>query len=380
MRKRINNATILVADDEKSIREVLGDILIMEGYTVLYAENGADTLQTVREHQVDVILLDLQMPDMNGLEVTRLLKNDVSLMHIPVVIVTGLNDRKARVEALTNGADDFLLKPPHVAELAARVRSLVKVKAYNDYMRNHQKELEKKVRERTRQLNNAMNELKRASLDTIYRLSRAAEYRDEDTSMHIQRVSNYAASLAKAIGMPDQDVERILYTASMHDIGKIGIPDLVLLKPGKLNEQEWSIMRQHASLGAQILSGSTSELLKTGEVIALAHHEKWDGSGYPAGLKSTEIPLEGRITAVADVFDALTSKRPYKEPFPMETAFNILTGEGGTHFDPELVEGFLSIRPRIIEIHEQYSIEESSTLMKLTGLLTQEKEGDRINT
>jgi putative two-component system response regulator len=191
-------------------------------------------------------------------------------------------------------------------------------------------------------------------LDTVQRLSYAAEYKDEDTGTHIKRMSNYAAAIARKMGLPDKTVEIILYASPMHDIGKIGIPDRVLLKPAKLDPEEWEIMKTHTTIGASILHGSDAEFIKLAEVIALTHHEKWDGTGYPKGLKGHEIPMAGHITAIADVFDALVSKRPYKEAFPVEKAFQIIKDSRGTHFKPELVDVFFSVQQEILDIKEHY--------------------------
>ncbi|MBI9108383.1 MAG: response regulator [Spirochaetales bacterium] len=348
-----NMPTILIADDEPRIRQALSDILLIEGYNVIEAEDGNEVMNKVKSESVDVILLDINMPGKTGIELTHILKSDNNLKHIPVVIVTGQNDHESRIQAHKAGADDFLIKPPHFVELSARVKSLVKVKAYNDYMRNYQKNLERQVAERTIQLQNAITDLKEASLDTIHRLSRAAEYRDEDTSTHIQRMSSYTAALARRAGLSEQDVETILYSSSMHDIGKIGTPDNILLKKGKLSPEEWVIMKEHTVMGAEILKGSSSEFLKRGRIIALTHHEKWNGEGYPEGLEKENIPLEGRISAVADVFDALTTRRPYKEAFPVEEAFSIIREGRGSHFDPNLVDCFLSISDEILSIKDR---------------------------
>ncbi len=341
---------IFVADDDPKIREVLSSILEGEGYVVLSVATGEEVFLGLENASPDVILLDLSMPGMNGFEVVRQLKTDAGTVHIPVVIITGRDDIDSRVEALKLGADDFLQKPPHYAELIARVRSLVKVKAYNDYMIEHQQILEQQVAKRTRELQHAMEKLREASLDTIVRLSRAAEYRDENTSEHLQRMSSYTAVLAAAYGMSREDVETLRCAAPMHDIGKIGIPDNILLKPGKLTDKEWELMKTHPLIGAQILEGTRNELLIKGRIIALTHHEKWDGSGYPKGLAGDEIPLEGRITAVADVFDALTMERPYKEAFSVENAFSIIREERVRHFDPELTDVFLAIKTEIRKI------------------------------
>jgi putative two-component system response regulator len=341
---------ILIADDDPKIREALSSILEGEEYAVISVASGEEALHCLDDASPDVILLDLSMPGMNGFDVLKRLKTDTATMHIPIVIITGRNDIDSRVEALKLGADDFLQKPPHYAELIARVRSLVKVKAYNDYMIEHQQILEQQVAERTKELQGALEKLREASLDTIVRLSRAAEYRDENTSEHLQRMSSYAAVLAAAYGMSREEVDVLRRAAPMHDIGKIGIPDSVLLKKGKLTEDEWVLMKTHPQIGAQILEGSKSELLMKGRIIAMTHHEKWDGSGYPKGLAGGDIPLEGRITAVADVFDALTSKRPYKEAISAEKAFSIIREGRGRHFDPELTDIFLAMKTEIRRI------------------------------
>lgn len=348
-------AKILVADDDERVRCTLSDVLITQGYTVIHAQNGIEAVQKTSKDSPDVVLLDLHMPEMNGLEVIKQLKAERSTKIIPIVIITGSDDLDLRVQALKLGADDFIVKPPHMAELSARVRSLVKVKAYNDYMRYYQTILEEEVAKRTKELKDAHEKLKRASLDTIYRLSRAAEYKDEDTSVHLQRISNYAAAIAHAIGLDNGKAEALLYAAPMHDIGKLGIPDKILLKPGKLTAEEWDIMKKHTVFGSQILEDSDSDFIKFGKTIALTHHEKWNGSGYPQGLKGKEIPIEGRITAIADVFDAVTSKRPYKEAFPEAEAFHIIEEGKGVHFDPELVDAFFQAKDQILRIKQNYT-------------------------
>jgi len=225
---------------------------------------------------------------------------------------------------------------------------------YNDRMRNYQRELEADFARHTKELQQAFQKAETASLDTIYLLARAAEYRDEDTGAHIQRVSHYVAAIAHQIGMDDESVESILYAAITHDIGKIGIPDRILLKPGKLDPDEWEIMKKHTIIGAQILSDSDVDFIELAGVIALSHHEIWDGSGYPEGLKGADIPMAGRITAIADVFDTLTSKRPYKEPFSVKESLGII-GEGrGSHFDPAVVDAFFSIKDEILLVKEKY--------------------------
>ncbi len=357
-----DNKTVLVVDDEAVNCRLVDAILTPLGYRVFTASNGEEALQKVETVNPDVILLDIMMPVLDGFETVRRLKSSEQTMLIPVVMVTALKDVEDRVRALEAGADDFLTKPIERMELRARVNSLIKVKAYNDQMKNYQQELENQVKERTEELTKTLEKLKYASLDTVLRLSKAAEYRDEDTGAHIIRMSNYASLIAEKMRLPDKTVESILYAAPLHDIGKIGVPDRILLKPGPLDEREWEIMKKHTTFGAKILEGSEG-YLQLGRVIALTHHEKWDGSGYPAGLKGNDIPLAGRIVAIADVFDAMTSKRPYKEPFSIEKTLSLIKEARGTHFDPAVVDTFFEMKDGILNIRDIYQ-DEGNSLMK----------------
>ena len=356
---------ILVVDDEKLNRRLLEALLLPLGYEVILAVDGQEALEKVNDTPPDVILLDIMMPGFDGFDVAKKLKADEKTRIIPIIMVTSLNDIESRVRALEAGADDFLSKPVDKSELLARVRSSLQVKAYHDHMLNYQNELETEVEKRTEELRQAFETIKTASLDTIHRLSRASEYKDEDTGAHIKRMSSYAAAIARQMGLGEDEVEAILYAAPMHDAGKIGIPDNVLLKPGKLDPAEWEIMKQHTTIGGKILSGSDSEFIKLAEVIALTHHEKWDGSGYPLGLKGSAIPLAGRITAIADVFDALMSKRPYKEPFSLEKSFAIIQEGKGSHFDPEVVEAFFAVEKEILVIKETFRDEAPSLFIQM---------------
>jgi len=344
---------ILVVDDEDRNLRLMKLLLTSFGYDVLTASNGEEALEMVHDIPPDVILLDIMMPKMDGFEVAKQLKREEETKIIPIVMVTALNGVEDRVKALEAGADDFLNKPVDKTELRARVQSLVKVKAYNDHMQNYQKELEAEVAKRTIQLRQALKKLKEASLESIFHLCRAAEYKDENTGDHIKRMSHYASAVARKMGLNKQTVEDLLYTAPMHDAGKIGIPDHILLKPSKLNNKEWETMKQHTIVGAQILAGSGAKFIKLAEIIALTHHERWDGSGYPKGLKGSKIPLIGRIAAIADVFDALTSKRPYRiKPFSLEEAFNYIKEGRGRHFDPKVVDAFFATKDEIVLIKE----------------------------
>ena len=344
---------ILVVDDEDRNLRLMKLLLTSFGYDVLTASNGEEALEMVHDIPPDVILLDIMMPKMDGFEVAKQLKREEETKIIPIVMVTALNGVEDRVKALEAGADDFLNKPVDKTELRARVQSLVKVKAYNDHMQNYQKELEAEVAKRTIQLRQALKKLKEVSLESIFHLCRAAEYKDENTGDHIKRMSHYASAVARKMGLNKQTVEDLLYTAPMHDAGKIGIPDHILLKPSKLNNKEWETMKQHTIVGAQILAGSGAKFIKLAETIALTHHERWDGSGYPKGLKGSKIPLIGRIAAIADVFDALTSKRPYRmKPFSLEEAFNYIKEGRGRHFDPKVVDAFFATKDEIVLIKE----------------------------
>jgi putative two-component system response regulator len=346
-------AKILVVDDEDRNLRLMELLLTSFGYDVFTASNGEEALEKAHDIPPDVILLDIMMPKIDGFEVAKQLKKEEETKIIPIVMVTALNEVEDRVKALETGADDFLNKPVDKTELRARVQSLLRVKAYNDHMRNYQKELEAEVVKRTIQLRQALKKLKEVSLESICHLCRAAEYKDENTGDHIKRMSYYTSAVARKMGLNKQMAENLLYTAPMHDAGKIGIPDHILLKPGKLNNKEWEIMKQHTIIGAQILAGSGAKFIKLAQTIALTHHEKWDGSGYPKGLKGSKIPLVGRIAAIADVFDALTSRRPYRvKPFSLEEAFDYIKMERGRHFDPKVVDAFFAAKDEILWIKE----------------------------
>jgi len=345
---------ILVIDDQPQNIELLEAHLVPQGYEIVTAANGEEALGKLSCNQIDLILLDVMMPGMDGFEVTRRIRQDDRYRLLPIILVTSLRDTEDRVKGIEAGCDDFISKPVDKMELLARVRSLLKVKAYNDLMSNYRKELESEVTRRTEELKQALEKIKAASLETIYRLSMAAEYKDKETGAHIKRMSRYSAAVTCRLGLTENTIETILYAAPMHDLGKIGIPDLILMKSAKLDPVEWEIMKQHTVIGAKILKGSDAEFIRLGETIALSRHEKWDGSGYPNGLKGIEIPIAGRITAIADVFDALTSKRPYKKPFSVEKSLTIIREGRGSHFDPDVVDAFFAIQDEILAVKKQY--------------------------
>ena len=349
---------ILVVDDSRTDRLYLRKILLHEGYEVIEATDGLDALSILSSEVPDLILLDIIMPGIDGIEVAKRIKENDKTSIIPIVMVSSMReDIKYRVNALKAGADDFLNKPVDSMELVARVQSLLKIKAYNEYIYNYKNDLENEVAIRTAELQKAFKKIKEVSLEIIYRLTQAAVYKDEGTGAHIKRVSLYAAAIARAMGLKETIVENILYASPMHDIGKIGIPDHILLKTGKLNQDEWEIMKQHTVIGSKILMKSNVEFIQLGEIIALTHHEKWDGSGYSQGLAGTQIPLAGRITALSDAFDAIGSQRPYKKALPVEKSLEIIKNSRGTHFDPDAVDAFFSIKDEILAIEKQHKDE-----------------------
>jgi len=330
------------------------------GHEVEFAEDGFQALSMIKLG-FDLVLMDITMPGMDGFQVTARIREQFDVQELPVCVVTGLTGREERLRAIEAGANDFVNKPVDMVEMNVRVASLLRLKESHDIVKRHQTELEATVEQRTRDLKKALQESAQAErkayhaqLETIERLVMAAEYTDEDTAFHIKRMGRYSHLLAIKQRLRPQESEIILNASPMHDVGKIGTPDAILLKPGKLDADEWDIMKQHTVIGARILGGSGSELLQAGEIIAISHHEKWDGSGYPNGLSGENIPLHGRIVAVADVVDALTSRRPYKEPFSNEKALEIMKEGRGKHFDPTILDLFLNNFGEIEKIQNEY--------------------------
>ena len=322
---------LIVAGDNGNLHEI-ETILRSLGHQVVLAHDGEEALKRVGESSPGVILYDNPLTKIDGFEIVRKLKEDKATRIIPIVMMTALTEVEDRLKALEAGADDFLTKPVEKTELQARVNSLLKVRAYNEHL-GYEEDIETEVTKRTEAIKKSFERIKVASLDTVYRLSRAAEYKDEDT---------------RKMGCDEEFLENMLFAAPMHDIGKIGIPDRVLQKPAKLDPDEWEIMRTHTTIGADILKDADADFIKMGEQIALSHHEKWDGGGYPQGLSSEETPLAARIVAMADVFDALTSERPYKQPFPLEKVFAIIREGRQTHFDPDVVDAFFAIEDEVV--------------------------------
>lgn len=352
---------ILLVDDEASVRRVLERLLRAEGYEVIEASNGEQALSIAWAQTVDTILLDMRMPGMTGLDVCRRLRSDARTTHTPVVFLTGIDDRKFKREALQAGATDFLGKPFDEIELLARLRNSVRVKLYYDNLDRERSDLHHVVQRHTRDLDAATARLQRlqaelavARHETIERLARAAEYRDDETAAHLHRMSHYCHLLAKRAGVDDYVAEMLRIASPMHDVGKIGIPDHILLKPGRLTSDEFTVMKQHAEIGYRILCDSDSELMKLAASVAHTHHEQWNGSGYPRGLHGESIPIEGRIAAIADVFDALTSTRPYKRAWSIDDAVAHMRAGRGQHFDPMLVDLFLDGLDEVLEIRDRF--------------------------
>lgn len=350
-----NNFRILIVDDQKTNRDVLKYQVLSLDHIPILAENGLSALAQINQHPPDLILLDITMPEMDGFQVLERVKSDRILNNIPVIMISALDETANIVRCIELGAVDYLIKPFNPILLKARIDSALGTKRmrdqeeiYRNQIEEYNLKLEDRVRQRTQDLENTR-------LEIIRRLGHAAEYRDNETGMHVIRMSHYSAIIARAAGLDKEECESILNASPMHDLGKIGIPDNILLKPGKLDEQEWKMMKAHPGIGAKILSGSQSDLLKIAETIALVHQEKWDGSGYPKGLKGEEIPLVGRIVTIADVFDALTTERPYKKAWPVEKAVALIEKESGKHFDPQLVPIFKDVLPEILEIKEKFA-------------------------
>jgi putative two-component system response regulator len=354
--------TILIVDDTRLNVQIIKSDLEDEGYNILSSENGTDALRIAETENPDLILLDIMMPGMDGFEVCKILKEKDNTKDIPIIFLTARSEPKDVIKGFQLGAVDYLRKPFEVSELLVRVKTHVRLK-------HLQHNLEDMVEERARELvaaheelNNMHDELtfvhtklQEAYLEIIRRLARAADYRDNETGMHIIRMSNYSAILGKAAGMEHDEYRSLMHAATMHDVGKIGIPDSVLLKPGKLTSEEFDTMKAHSSLGSKLLSGIQSKLLRMAAKIAITHHEKWDGTGYPNGLAGEDIPLEGRIAGIVDVFDALVSSRPYKKPWSVDEAIELIKNEKGKHFDPRLVDLFIENLSEILEIKEKFA-------------------------
>jgi len=331
---------ILVVDDEPMIRDLLEQSLEKTGYDCSFAENGEAALEKMALVPFDVVVTDIDMPGMGGIELSKLIKTD---FFADVIVMTGQIRSYQYDEIISLGASDFVEKPFSPREIVLRIDRVLR---------------ERRLRQIARK---AHEELKESYIDSIHRLVMAAEYKDEDTGDHIIRIGKYCSLIAEKLNLPEKFVNTIHYAAPMHDIGKIGIPDKILLKPGKLTQIEFETIKTHAQIGARLLSRSKSKILQMAQEIALTHHEKFNGKGYPNQLKGADIPISGRIVAIADTFDALTSKRPYKEPYPKEITLNILQKERGEQFDPAILDIFINNFNEFFEIRGKIGIFEGES-------------------
>jgi putative two-component system response regulator len=367
----LRTSKLLIVDDEPINVKIVRKYLNLEGYhNVIATSEPREVLELVVKEEPDALLLDIMMPRVSGLDILAALRADPRWTHLPVIILTAASDLDTKRTALDLGANDFLGKPLDPTELIPRIRNVLTVKQHYDCLRSYSQELEAEVLRRTAAL-------ARSRQEVIHCLARAAEFRDDDTGKHVWRVGRYARLIATELGWQGERLDVFEQAAQLHDIGKIGIPDSILLKPGKLTADEFDIMKKHAGygqkitvtlpeneqnllcdhtrLGSRLLEAAESPVLALAGIVALSHHEKWNGSGYPLGLAGEDIPIEGRITAVADVFDALSSKRPYKPAFDLEKCFEILEQGRGSHFDPNVLDAFFRSIDEIIQTQIQFA-------------------------
>ncbi len=365
-RDTTKSAKIMIVDDEPINIKVVQKYLQGHGYTNFRTlTDSTVAVQVARDERPDIILLDIMMPEVSGIEILQHVREDVLLHHVPVVILTAVGDARIKQKALQLGATDFLTKPVDPSELVLRVGNALVVKAHYDHLEDYSTQLERQVRARTAELMASRRGL-------VQTLARAAEYRDNETAHHIMRVGRYVGIIARELGISPEIAEVLEEASLLHDVGKIGIADAILLKPGKLTDAEYETMRQHCAFGRKIIQqspdtawerrGPRSQLdsidpgnavawmIPVAATIAQTHHEHWDGSGYPLGLEGEQIPIEGRITAVADVYDALSSKRPYKEAYSRESCIELLERGRGSHFDPSILDAFLHRSDDVLQV------------------------------
>ncbi|MCK5897631.1 MAG: response regulator [Methylococcales bacterium] len=341
--------TIVLVDDVQFNLTLLWHLVKrIENYNSVSFLKPEDALEWCKENEYDLAIVDYMMPKMNGIEFIEQLKACPAKKDIPILMVTANDQLNVRYKALEAGATDFLTKPIDKTEFMIRVQNMLVLCQHYRRIANENVQLNHEVVENSKKINER-------EIDTICSLSKAAEYRDPETGGHIQRMSWYSKHIANQLNFSDAEQELILQAAPMHDVGKVGIPDAILLKPGRLDSSEFELMKEHSIIGYEILNVSSSPLMKIGAKIALTHHEKYDGSGYPYGLKGDDISIYGRIIAVADVFDALISSRPYKKPWPIENAIEFLKENSGKHFDPQCVEAFFKDWDHVLEIRDHFS-------------------------
>jgi len=354
--EELRNCKILIVDDVEINILVLVESL--KNYSkISVSMDSSAVLESLSYIYPDIILLDIFMPNMSGFDICKYIKGNENTNDIPIIFITSEHDPLSLNKAFELGAVDYIKKPFDTIEVNARLRTHLKLKIAERKLKEHNANLEIKVAERTKKLQEKNVELQEVKKETIFRLCLAAELRDSDTGNHIKRIQAYTEMIALKCGMSQEDAEQLGLASSMHDLGKIGIPDHILLKPGKLLPEEFEIMKQHTVIGAKTLAEGNSELLRMAHLVALSHHERWDGKGYPQGIKGVKIPIEARIVGLVDAFDAMLSRRPYKEPFSVEKAVSIIVGEKGNHFDPQLVDIFVASLGEILAIKDMFSYE-----------------------
>ena len=374
------NSKIMIIDDEQLVIRVVKRFLAAEGYhNFITITDPRDTFKTLKSEKPDVVLMDIMMPHLTGLDLLRYRQRTPEFQHIPFIILSATSENQVKRDALRMGATDFLAKPVDPSDLQVRVKNALMVKCHHDHLSNYAIELERQVRTRTRQIERSREQI-------IYCLARAAEYRDNETGAHVIRVGKYCGVIAEELGFGEDYVRQIEMAAQLHDVGKIGIPDAVLLNPGRLDKEEFEVMKEHCSLGCEIMEplaesngevvrqhadvggfimdGVDSPMLELAALIARTHHEKWDGTGYPKQLKGDQIPIEGRICCVADVYDALCSERPYKPAFPMQKCLEIMLSERGTRFDPIVLDAFFRRLSDIEKIRLTYDDKQQKDQIK----------------
>ncbi|QDT44695.1 Cyclic di-GMP phosphodiesterase response regulator RpfG [Gimesia alba] len=370
-RNGFEQCCIAIIDDESINIDMIKYYLEMEGFSNLIStDKSASAFSMIQSEKPDLVLSDIKMPDVSGLDLLAQIRGHQEFATTPVIILTATSDNETKISALKQGATDLLAKPIHHGELIARIRNVLNVKIYQDQLKANSETLEEAVRQRTA-------ELEASRLSVIQCLARAAEFRDDDTGQHVIRVGKYARIIGAELGLSERELCLLEPAAQLHDVGKIGVEDSILLKPGKLTPEEYDemkrhcgfgkkivdclpereaqLIRMHTEMGAKIMDIPDSPILNLAKIIAMTHHERWDGSGYPLGLSGEDIPLEGRITAVADVFDALMSKRSYKPAFPLAKSLEILEEGRGTQFDPSVLDAFTKRRQEIIQIQIDYA-------------------------
>lgn len=342
------NSRILIVDDLASNVFLLEQLLKISGFeNIEKLTDSRAVLDTYQEFKPDLLLLDLKMPYIDGFQILEQLNALSPDDYLSVIVITAQSDKENRLKALQMGAKDFIGKPFDHAEVIMRVTNMLEIRMLHNATRENNRLLEERVQERTKEIENIQLEL-------VQKLLLAAEFRDDDTGNHIIRIGKYTKALGQLLGFDEQYCHRLSQASMVHDIGKIGIPDHILLKPAQLKYEEMEIMKKHTNKGADILTGSISKVLQLGEVIAYTHHEKWDGTGYPCGLKGKEIPIEGRITAICDVFDALLSERPYKKAWTIDNVLALMNHQCGLHFDPQILPVFMDNIDTFIEIRKNF--------------------------